>query len=187
MEPDACTIVKLKTLTLRQVVKRDGDLFSLACLASADGVILRIVLCRIVVCLGGGGLGGGGLGGPLNSDADLMLDGGLRVAYARILELRKLNGKRRVPRLSVKAADASCCLAVVLPLIRASGRWLPDRTKAPVLVPLVNLGRRAVATEGTGARAGTFAMQLADEAAGGHKATSSGRRASPPTCSRQTR
>ena len=54
-------------------------------------------------------------GAPLNSDADLMLDGGLRVAYARILELRKLNGKRRVPRLSVKAADASCCLAVVLP------------------------------------------------------------------------
>ena len=96
-------------------------------------------------------------GAPLNSDADLMLDGGLRVAYARILELRKLNGKRRVPRLSVKAADASCCLAVVLPLIRASGRWLPDRTKAPVLVPLVNLGRRAVATEGTGARAGTRA------------------------------
>ena len=37
MEPDACTIVKLKTLTLRQVVERDGDLFSLACLASADG------------------------------------------------------------------------------------------------------------------------------------------------------
>ena len=72
-------------------------------------------------------------GTPLNSNADLMLDGGLCVGYARILELRKLNGKRRVPRLSVKAAvpaDASCCLAVVLPLVKASGRWSPDRTKA---------------------------------------------------------
>ena len=124
-------------------------------------------------------------GTPLNSNADLMLDGGLCVGYARILELRKLNGKRRVPRLSVKAADASCCLAVVLPLVKASGRWSPDRTKAPVLVPLVSLGRRAVATEGTGVRAGTFAMRLADEAAGGR--TSSGRRASPPTCSRRRR
>ena len=60
-------------------------------------------------------------GTPLNSDADLMLDGGLR----------KLNSKQRVPRLSVKAADASCCLAVVLPLIKVSGRWSPDPTKAP--------------------------------------------------------
>ena len=71
-----------------------------------------------------------------------MIDGSLRVGYARVLELRKLNGKRRVPRLSVRAADASCCMAVVLPLVKVSGRWAPDRTKAPpVLVPLLSLGR----------------------------------------------
>ena len=40
----------------------------------------------------------------LNSDAELlMLEGALRVGYAHVLELRKLNGKRRVPRLSVHA------------------------------------------------------------------------------------
>ena len=58
---------------------------------------------------------------------------------------------------------------MVLPLVKALGQWSPDRTKAPVLVPLVSLGRRAFATEGTGARAGTFAMRLADEAAGGQE------------------
>ena len=81
----------------------------------------------------------------------------------------KLNGKRRVPRLSVRAADASCCMAVVLPLVEApAGRWAPDRTKVPpVLVPLLSLGRRAVAMEGGGARAGTFSMRLAAVPAGG--------------------
>ena len=109
-------------------------------------------------------------GNVLNSDADLMLDGALRVGYARILELRKLNGKRRVPRLSVKAADASRCMAVVLPLIKTSGQWAPDRTKAPpVLTPLLSLGRRVVATEGSGARASTFSMRLAEVAAGGQE------------------
>ena len=43
-----------------------------------------------------------------------------------------------------------------------------------MLVPLVSLGRRAVATEGTGARASTFAMRLADEAAGGHELRATG-------------
>ena len=100
-----------------------------------------------------------------------MLDGSLRVGYARMLELRKLNGKKRVPRLSVRAADASCCLAVVLPLAKGvRGRWVADRTKAPpVLVPLLSLGRRAVATEGTDAQAGTFSMRLGDVAAGGQE------------------
>ena len=43
-------------------------------------------------------------GAPLNSDSDTMLDGSLRVGYARVLELRKLNGKKRMPRLSVRPA-----------------------------------------------------------------------------------
>jgi hypothetical protein len=82
--------------------------------------------------------------------------------------LRKLNGKRRVPRLSVRAADASCCTAVVLPLVKAAGRWAPDRTKAPpVLVPLLSLGRCAIAKEGSAGCAGTFSMALAEPAAGG--------------------
>ena len=61
-------------------------------------------------------------GAPLNSDADIMLEGSLCVGYARILELRKLNGKRRVPQLSVRASDASRCLAVVVPLAGQDGR-----------------------------------------------------------------
>ena len=72
------------------------------------------------------------------------------------------------PACSAKAADASRCLAVVLPLVKASGRWAPDRTKAPpVLVPLLSLGRRATATEGGGVQASTFAMGLATVPAGG--------------------
>ena len=81
-----------------------------------------------------------------------------------------VNGKRRVPRLSVRAEDASLCTAVVLPLVKRLGRWAADRTKAPpVLVPLLSLGRRAAATEGSGARASTFALRLADVAAGGQE------------------
>jgi hypothetical protein len=56
-------------------------------------------------------------GTPLNGGSTLTLDGTLRVGYVRLLELRKLNGKRRVLRLSVRAADASVCSAVVLPLV----------------------------------------------------------------------
>eukprot|EP00966_Prymnesium_polylepis_P150922 3486300-Prymnesium_polylepis.1 len=56
-----------------------------------------------------------------------MIDGSLHVGYARVLELRKLNGKRRVPRLSVRAADASCCMAVVLPLTRQGIRPMGAR------------------------------------------------------------
>ena len=110
----------------------------------------------------------GAHGMPLNSDADIMLDGSLCVGYARVLELRKLNGKKRVPRQSVKAADASCCMAVVLPLVKVSGRWVPDRTKVPpLLVPLLSLGRQAEASQGVGGPAGTFVMGLAVAPAGG--------------------
>ena len=78
-----------------------------------------------------------------------MLEGVLRVGYARVLELRKLNGKKRVPRLSVRASSASLCSAVVLPLVEhTKGRWVPDSSKAPVLVPLLSLGQRMVATAG---------------------------------------
>ena len=101
-----------------------------------------------------------------------MLEGRLCVGYARVLELRKLNGKRRVPRLSVRASDASHCMAVVLPLVNTAGRWAPDRTQAPpTLVPLLSLGRRVVATEGSGAQAGMFSMAVADTAAGGSALT----------------
>ena len=51
---------------------------------------------------------------------------------------------------------------------RTRARWVPDRTRArPTLVPLLSLGRRVVATEGSGAQAGTFSMAVADAAAGG--------------------
>ena len=44
----------------------------------------------------------------------------------------------------------------------------PDHKVPPVLVPLLlSLGRRAVATEGTDARADTFSIKLADVVAGG--------------------
>ena len=107
-------------------------------------------------------------GAPLNSDAELMLEGVLRVGYACVLELRKLNGKRRVPRLSVRANDASRCSAVILPLVERGGRWVADRSVArPVLVPLLSLGRQVVASEGGGASAGSYAIAADAQAAGG--------------------
>ena len=107
-------------------------------------------------------------GTPLNSDAELMLEGVLRVGYVCVLELRKLNGKRRVPRLSVQAKDASRCSAVILPLVECSDRWVADRSVArPVLVPLLSLGRRVVASEGQGASTGSFAVAADAQAAGG--------------------
>ena len=82
----------------------------------------------------------GDSGVVLNSDTELMVDGALHVGYAHVLELRKLNGRRRVPRLSVRAKDASRCSAVILPLVKRGGRWVPDRIVAPpVLVPLLSL------------------------------------------------
>jgi hypothetical protein len=48
------------------------------------------------------------------------------------------------------------------------GRWVADRTVArPLLVPLLSLGRRVVATEGSGARSGSFTIAPAAHAAGG--------------------
>ena len=110
----------------------------------------------------------GDSGVVLNSDTELMVDGALHVGYAHVLELRKLNGRRRVPRLSVRAKDASRCSAVILPLVKRGGRWVPDRIVAPpVLVPLLSLGRRVVATEGSGDCAGSFSIAAAPQAAGG--------------------
>mgnify|MGYP006084799731 CR=1 FL=1 len=43
------TILLLTTLTLRQIVERDEDRSSLDCLAAADSLVLRIVLCCIAV------------------------------------------------------------------------------------------------------------------------------------------
>ena len=43
----------------------------------------------------------------------------------------------------------------------------PDQGAAAVLVPLLSLGRRAIATEGGGARSGTFSFALAAVPAGG--------------------
>ena len=107
-------------------------------------------------------------GAPLNSGSDLMLEGVLRVGYARVLELRKLNGKRRVPRLSVRSKDASLCSAVILPLIEREDGWVADPSVAgPVLVPLLSLGRRVLASEGSGESADTFSFSAAEHVAGG--------------------
>ena len=73
-----------------------------------------------------------------------------------------------MPRLSVRAKDASCCSAVILPLVERDGRWVADHCIAsPVLVPLLSLGRHVVVTEGSGACAGSFSVATADLAAGG--------------------
>lgn len=81
----------------------------------------------------------------------------------------KLNGKKRVPRLSVRASQASLCSAVVLPLVEVSpGRWVADCARAPpVLVPVLSLGQRVVATMGDGEHAGTYSLAAAEVAAGG--------------------
>eukprot|EP00966_Prymnesium_polylepis_P043741 1013699-Prymnesium_polylepis.1 len=67
------------------------------------------------------------------------------------MELRKLNGKRRVPGLSVRAVDASCCMAV-------------DQGTAGACAAGLSLGRRAIATEGSGAQSGSFSVALAARA-----------------------
>ena len=59
------------------------------------------------------------------------------------------------------------CSAVIQPLVARGGRWVVDAAACPVLVPLTSLGRRAVATEGSGAQAGSFTIGAADRAAGG--------------------
>lgn len=98
-----------------------------------------------------------------------MLEGTLRVGYVRILELRKLNGKRRVPRLSVEASSASVCSAVVLPLLlKEDEHWVADsRVASAILMPVLSLGRRVVATAATSALKNTFSIADDDVAAGG--------------------
>ena len=98
-----------------------------------------------------------------------MLEGSLRVGYVRVLELRKLNGKKRVPRLSARARDASISSAKVLPLVEQSdGRWVTDsRLASAVLVPALSLGRRVVVTHGSGADADTLSLAEADTPASG--------------------
>ena len=51
-------------------------------------------------------------GTPLNSDAELMLEGALCVGYARALELRKLNGRRRVRGLMFEQSQRTPHAAV---------------------------------------------------------------------------
>jgi len=56
---------------------------------------------------------------------------------------------------------------VVRPLVECSqGYWVPDSSKAPMLVPLLSLGQCMVATAGGDVRAGTFSLCAADVAAG---------------------
>ena len=95
-----------------------------------------------------------------------VLDGELSIGYARVLELRKLNGKKLVPRMSVAADHASRCSAVVIPLARrGNGRWVEDFAHAsPQLVPVLSLGRRVEATK---AANGSCSFAVAAKAAGG--------------------
>ena len=61
-----------------------------------------------------------------------------------MLEIRKLNGKTRHPRWSVRASDASLGTAVVLPFVPAgtAGCWKVDRCIAPPTeVPMLSFGR----------------------------------------------
>ena len=84
--------------------------------------------------------------------------------------MRKLNGKKTVLRLSVRACPViSCrCMAVVLPLIREGQRWVEDCTRSNiVLVPLLSLGQHVLASPGTGVQQHSLAMSAALKAAGG--------------------
>ena len=107
-------------------------------------------------------------GAGLNSGSgELQLEGELHVGYACVMELRKLNGKGRVLRHSIRAADASVTLAVLLPLVKHDGntRWGADFAAAPpVLVPVLSLGRRVEATSAAG---GMLTITVAAAAAGG--------------------
>ena len=85
-------------------------------------------------------------------------------------QVRKVRLSHRAELLqpSEMEPDAGAIVTSALLAKGARDRWAPDRTKAPpVLVPLLSLGRRVVATEGTDARAGTFSIKLADVVAGG--------------------
>jgi hypothetical protein len=105
-------------------------------------------------------------GAGLNSGSgELLLEGLLNIGYARVMELRKLNGKGRVLRHSIRATDASVTLAVLQPLVKRGDSWAIDFALAPpVLVPVLSLGRRMEAASAAG---GTLTVTAAAAAAGG--------------------
>ena len=97
--------------------------------------------------------------GDASSSGAMMLEGRLGVGFARVLEIRKLNGKTVQPRLSVKRSDAGLATAMVLPFVRRAGGGeglAVDRQRAPPrLVPLLSLGRRVdISCDGGVYRAG---------------------------------
>ena len=119
----------------------------------------------------------------------LGLEGVLRVGYARILELRKWNGRVMHPRLGIARNNAARGMAVVLPFVRrspwspehlaslfgddsdteegAGGRWTVDRRRAaPLLVPLVSLGRLVQLAEDRAAP-GQYTILSVSDVAGG--------------------
>ena len=52
-------------------------------------------------------------------------------------------------------------------MVERDGRWEADGSCAPLLVPVLSLGRRVVATEGVGVEAGTYSLADAEVDAGG--------------------
>lgn len=121
--------------------------------------------------------------------SQLGLEGVLRVGYARILELRKWNGRVMHPRLGIARNDAIRGMAVVLPFVRRSlfsperlaslfgddsdteegvgGRWTVDRRRAaPLLVPLVSLGRHVQLVDDDAAP-GQYSIASVSDTAGG--------------------
>ena len=135
---------------------------------SAKGVIAEDVDGTGFVCFEYYEIHVDGEGVPLNAGSSLMLEGTLRVGYVRVLELRKLNGKRRVLRLSVPASSASVCSAVVAPLVcDAQGRWRRASDACPLLVPLTSLGRRVVASASADGLSDSYTIAAAPAAAGG--------------------
>ena len=68
----------------------------------------------------------------------------------------------------MRTKDASLCSVVIQPLVARGCRWVVNSSVAcPVLAPLTSLGWRAVATEGGGAQADSFAIGAADRTVGG--------------------
>ena len=61
-----------------------------------------------------------------------------------------------------------CKVTTVLPLIEREDSWVADPSVAgPVLVPLLSLGRRVLASEGSGESTDTFSFSAAELVAGG--------------------
>ena len=108
-------------------------------------------------------------GTPLNGGTEIVLEGMLGVGYACVRELRKLNGKTRVLRLSISSGDASGCSAVVFPLTeRDDGRWVAGSGR---LIPVLSLGRRVEASAGRGVLADTSRSPRPRSPPGGGRST----------------